>query len=84
VLFLFIFAPVYALDKGEGVGEAFGNSYRLVTSNFGTVILAVLIVFVALALGSILYGLLYLVTLPFAALFLAHIYRQLNGEVIAA
>ena len=84
VLFLFMLAPVYSLDKGQGVGEAFGNSYRTITANFGTMILTVLVVFVSLALGGIFFGLLYLVTLPFSSLFLAHVYRQLNAEAIAA
>ncbi len=84
VIFLFQFAPIFALDKGQGVGEAFGNSYRAVTANFVPVLLAALVNIAAAFLGSILFGLLTLVTLPFAALFTVHIYRQLNKEPIAA
>lgn len=84
VIFLFQFAPLYALDKGQGVGEAFGNSYRAVTSNFVPVLLAALVNIVASFLGGILFGILTLITLPFAALFTVHIYRQLNKEQIAA
>ena len=84
VIFLFQFAPLYALDKGQGVGEAFGNSYRAVTSNFVPVLLAALVNIVASFLGGILFGIFTLITLPFAALFTVHIYRQLNKEQIAA
>ena len=34
-------------------------------------------------LGSVFYGILTLVTLPFASLFIVHMYRQFNGEVVA-
>jgi uncharacterized membrane protein len=84
VIFLFQFAPFYALDKGQGVGEAFGNSYRAVTQNFVPVLLAALVNIVAAILGGLLFGIFTLVTLPFAALFTVHIYRQLNREAIAA
>jgi uncharacterized membrane protein len=84
VIFLFQFAPLYALDKGQGIGEAFGNSYRAVTQNFVPVLLAALVNIVASFLGGILFGIFTLVTLPFAALFTVHIYRQLNKEQIAA
>ena len=83
MIFLFQFAPFYALDKGQGVGQAFGNSYRAVTSNFVPVLLAALVNIVASFVGSILWGVLTLVTLPFAALFTAHIYRQVNSEAVA-
>ena len=83
VVFLFQFAPFYALDKGQQVGAAFGNSYRAVTSNFVPVLLAALVNIVAAAIGSSFWGLATLVTLPFSALFTAHIYRQLNNEAIA-
>ena len=84
VIFLFQFAPFYALDKGQGVGDAFGNSYRAVTANFLPVLLAAVINIVATILGGLLFGILTLVLLPFAALFTVHIYRQLNKEPVAA
>jgi uncharacterized membrane protein len=84
VAFLFQLAPFYALDKGQSVGEAFGNSYRATTQNFGPAILMTLINIIAAFVGGILFGLLTLVALPFAALFTAHMYRQFNREQIAA
>jgi uncharacterized membrane protein len=84
VIFLFQFAPFYALDKGQSLGDAFGNSYRAVTANFVPVLLAALINIVAAVLGAVLFGILTLILLPFAALFTANVYRQLNKEAIAA
>lgn len=82
VIFLFQFAPFYALDKGQGVGAAFGNSYRAVTSNFVPVLLAALINIVVMILSGLFFGILTLVLLPFAALFTANVYRQLNHEAV--
>lgn len=85
VIFLFLFAPFFALDKGQSVGEAFGNSYRLVTKNFGAVILVAIVNILASILGSLpfTFGLLTLVTLPFSALFTVHAYRTLQNEPVA-
>lgn len=85
VIFLFLFAPFFALDKGQGVGEAFGNSYRLVTQNFGAVVLVAIVNILASILGSLpfTFGLLTLVTLPFSALFTVHAYRTLQNEPVA-
>lgn len=83
VIFLFQFAPFYALDKGQGVGAALGNSYKAVTTNFLPVLLAAVINIVAVILGGLFFGILTLVLLPFAALFTANIYRQVNREAIA-
>lgn len=84
VIFLFQFAPFYALDKGLSVGQAFGNSYRAVVANFVPVLLAALVNIVVGILSGFFFGLLALVLLPFGALFTAHVYRQLNHEAIAA
>lgn len=82
--FLFQLAPFYALDKGQGVSDALSNSFRATTQNFVPALLMTLINVVAAFVGSILFGVLTLVALPFAALFTAHMYRQFNREQIAA
>jgi uncharacterized membrane protein len=84
VAFLFQLAPFYALDKGQGVGEALGNSYRATTANIGPAVLMTLVNIAAAIVGSFFWGVLTLVALPFAALFTAHMYRQFNREEIAA
>lgn len=83
VIFLFQFAPFYALDKGLGVGAALGASYRGVTQNIGPVILLALINIVIAILSGLIYGILTLVLLPFSALITVHVYRQINREPIA-
>lgn len=84
VIFLFQLAPFYALDKGYGVGQALSSSYQAVTKNLGPAILMTLINAIAAFVGGILFGLLTLVALPFAALFTVHMYRQFNAEPVAA
>jgi uncharacterized membrane protein len=82
VLFLFQLGPYYILDKGVGVMQAFRSSVNVVTKNIGPALLMTLVNALAAILGSVLFGVLTLVTLPFAALFTAHMYRQFNGEPI--
>jgi len=85
VAFLFQFAPVFAVDKGQSVGDAFRNSYQMVTKNFGTVVLVAVVNIVAGFIGgsTILWGLLSIVTVPFSLLFTAYAYRSLQGEPVA-
>ncbi len=83
VIFLFQFAPFFALDRGEGVGTALGNSYRAVTQNFLPVLLLAIINIVIAFLSGILWGILTLVLLPFGALLTANVYRQVNREPVA-
>ena len=83
VLFLFQLGPYYILDKGLGVIEAMKASFAAVTKNFGPAILMSLFTFLVLLLGGVFYGILTLVTLPFACLFTANLYRQFNNESIA-
>ena len=82
--FLFQLAPFYALDKGQSVSEALGNSYRATTQNFVPALLMTIVNIITAIVGGFLFGILTLVALPFAALFTAHMYRQFNREQIAA
>jgi uncharacterized membrane protein len=82
VLFLFQLGPYYILDRGMGVIEAFKSSARVVTKNIGPALLMTLVNAIVAILGGLLFGILTLVTLPFAALFTAHMYRQFNREPI--
>ncbi len=83
VLFLLQLGPYYILDKGYGVGEAIKASFRATTRNFGPAIIMTLFTFLVLMLGGAFFGILTLLTLPFASLFIAHMYRQFNGEPIS-
>ena len=57
-------------------------SYNAVTKNFAPAILMTLFTFLVLLLGGVFFGILTLLTLPFASLFTAHMYRQFNHEPI--
>ncbi|MCX6460442.1 MAG: hypothetical protein NTZ03_09035 [Actinobacteria bacterium] len=82
VIFFLQFSPLYALDKGQGVSEAFRSSIDAVKSAPVPVLLAMIVNAIAGVLGTWFYGILTLVALPFAALFTVHVYRQLNKEEI--
>jgi uncharacterized membrane protein len=83
VLFLLQLGPYYVLDKGYGVVEAMKASYNAVTKNFGPALIMTVINALVSILGGISFGLLTLITLPFASLFTAHMYRQFNKEPIS-
>lgn len=83
-LFFLQLAPFYALDDGPGVRESLLRSFRAIRANVGPALLLLLLTLLISALGSALYGVLTLLTLPFVALITAHVYRQFNGQPIAA
>lgn len=82
VLFLLQLGPFYVLDKGLGVREAIKASARAMSQNVGPALVMTLLSTLVLIIGGAFYGILTLVTLPFATLFMAHMYRQFNGEAI--
>jgi uncharacterized membrane protein len=82
VLFLLQLGPYYILDKGYGVGEALKASYSAVVKNIGPAIIMTIINALVSILGGMFFGILTLLTLPFACLFTAHMYRQFNKEPI--
>jgi uncharacterized membrane protein len=83
VAFLLQLGPFFILDKGYRPVEAMKASYRVVSKNVGPAIVMVIFSLLVTLLGSAFYGILTLVTLPFAVLFIVHMYRQFNGEVVA-
>ncbi len=83
VAFLLQLGPFFILDKGYRPVEAMKASYSVISRNVGPAIVMVLFSILVTLLGSVFYGILTLVTLPFASLFIVHMYRQFNGEVVA-
>jgi uncharacterized membrane protein len=83
VFFFLQLGPYYILDKGLSVGDAFKASYAAVSKNIGPALIMTIINVLVQILGGLFFGLLTLVTLPFACLFTAHMYRQFNREPIA-
>jgi uncharacterized membrane protein len=82
VFFLLQLGPYYILDKGYSVGDAVKASYAAVSKNIGPALIMTIINVLVQILGGLFFGLLTLVTLPFACLFTAHMYRQFNREPI--
>jgi uncharacterized membrane protein len=83
VFFFLQLGPYYILDKGYSVGDAVKASYTAVSQNIGPALIMTIINVLVQILGGLFFGLLTLVTLPFACLFTAHMYRQFNREPIA-
>jgi uncharacterized membrane protein len=82
VLVFFQFGPYFILDRGMGVREAARASASLAARNLGPVALVAILVALLELIGGLFFGLPMLITLPFAALFTAHVYRQLIGEPV--
>lgn len=80
--FLLQLAPYYVLDKGYRVGEALKASLNAVKRNVGPALVMVVFTFLVSIIGTTLWGIPTLVTLPFATLFIAHMYRQFNNEPV--
>lgn len=82
VFFFLQLGPYYILDKGMSVGDAVKASIEAVRRNVAPALIMTIVNVLVQILGGMLFGLLTLVTLPFAALFTAHMYRQFNREPI--
>jgi len=82
VFFLLQLGPYYILDKGMSVGDAIKASYQAVSKNIGPALMMTILNVLVQLLGGLFFGLLTLVTLPFACLFTAHMYRQFNREPV--
>ena len=84
LIYLFQFSGFYAIDRGTGPIENIKASARAVRSAKGAGLATIVFGSLVMALGVACCGLLSLVTLPFVALFTAHMYRQFNGEAITS
>ena len=82
VFFFLQLGPYYILDKGLSVGDAVKASITAVRANVGPALIMTVVNVLVQILGGMFFGLLTLITLPFAALFTAHMYRQFNREQI--
>lgn len=82
ILFL-QFAPYFAVDRGTGLAASFAGSIRIVRRNFGAAFVAMALNLVVLLIGSMFFGLLTLLALPFVSLVTANFYRQMNGEPVS-
>ena len=76
------YAPILALDKGMGPGEAISTSINWVKDNFGQVFLILLVSWVVYIAGAILCGVGLLVSIPVALVAIIYSYRALNQEPV--
>lgn len=82
--FFFAIAPLYSLDRGDGVGSAISNSASAATKNVVPFLVLMVVGWFIGFLDGFLFGVPGLVLYPILALLSAHVYRQINGEPIAA
>lgn len=80
---LFSFYGFYILDRDLGPTDALAASWNLVTSNFGSILLLVIVAFAINLVGALLCGIGLIVTEPICWIMLAYGYRYLNSEPIA-
>ncbi|MCC6225534.1 MAG: hypothetical protein IT195_03910 [Microthrixaceae bacterium] len=81
--FFLAFAPMVSLDTGASIGDAFRTSMDIAKRNLVPMIVLVIVIVAASWLGSLLFGILWLITLPIQSLLVANVYRQGNGEAVA-
>jgi uncharacterized membrane protein len=77
------YAPLLALDKGVGPGDAIGKSIEWVRSQFGKIFVLLLVCWLLYALGAVLCCIGLLVTVPVALVAITYSYRILDGEAVA-
>lgn len=83
-LFFTVFAPLRALDKGEGPGDAIKGSIDMVKDNLGEVFLIILVTGLIYVAGALLCGIGLLVSIPVALVAICWTYRVILGEPVAA
>jgi uncharacterized membrane protein len=83
-IFFLQFAPLASLDTGEQVGSAFSRSARIAQANVGPCLLLLLVNFASAFLQGFLWGILTIILLPISTLVTVHVFRQANGQPIAA
>lgn len=84
VIFFFELGHFSVLDRGTTPFAAFATSFRLARANPVPMLMIVAMVILQVIAGSFLFGLVTLVVLPFTSLFIAHVYRSVNGESVAS
>jgi len=82
-LFFTAYAPLLALDKGMGPGDAIRRSIDMVKENIGAVLLVLLAAYVIYYIGAVICYVGLLVTIPVALVTITYSYRALNNEPVA-
>ncbi|MFV0317939.1 MAG: hypothetical protein ACK5O2_13395 [Microthrixaceae bacterium] len=82
-IFFTSFAPLRALDKGEGPGDAIRGSIDMVRNNLGQVFLILLVSYLIYFAGAILCGVGLLVSIPVALVAICWTYKVIDGQPVA-
>jgi uncharacterized membrane protein len=82
VILFFQLTPFYILDKGMPVREALRASARSVRANLVPMLILTVFIVGTMLVGSIFFGVLTLITLPYSLLVTAHIFRQITAEQV--
>jgi uncharacterized membrane protein len=83
VMFLTVFTFHFIIDKGLEAIPAIQASFKLVTSNFATVLGFVVVGFLLYVAGFIACCIGVIVAFPVVAIATAYTYRSLSGETVA-
>jgi len=81
-LFFTAYAPLLALDKGQGPGESIKNSIDMIKENLGEVFVVLLVAYVIYYIGGAVCALGLLVSIPVALVMITYSYRVLQGEQV--
>lgn len=83
VLWIWQFCQYSVLDRGKGVRDALGHSFRLVMAHKGLAVVTMIVAAVAYVVSDLLWGIPGLVLLPYMILFMSSMYRQFDGQPLA-
>jgi len=82
-LVLTAYAPLVALDKGVGPGEAISTSIDWVKNNAGRVVLLLFVAYIVYVIGVVACCVGLLVSMPVALVAITYSYRILGNEPVA-
>lgn len=82
VILFFQLTPFYILDKGMSVSDALRASASAARANIVPMLILTVFIVGTMLIGSIFFGVLTLLLLPYSLLVTAHVYRQINAEQV--
>jgi uncharacterized membrane protein len=82
VILFFQLTPFYILDKGMSVSDALRASASAARANLVPMLILTVFIVGTMLIGSIFFGVLTLVLLPYSLLVTSHVYRQINAEQV--
>ncbi|GAA2058148.1 hypothetical protein [Williamsia deligens] len=83
LLYLTWYALTFAIDRNDGFGAAFSNTFRLTTQHFGQLFPLAIVCFLLNVVGAVLCLVGLLVTIPVTLIAGTYAYRVLTGGVVS-